>query len=441
MGPSPPNATRALLASPHIGIVALSPPEEQLRDSIIATPHTQDRSSCLACHNLHTGPPDSRCSPCDSALTWSPTPAQRAASPASSIASFRDSSSIDLDSDSGSDSSSSSGSNSSDSVVTAVPRRRTLSRRDTTSAPSPARSQSSPAPSWGDPVFDRDQIQGPFYTTEVLFDKVGALGRTTDNILVQVDDLGGQLHRQLEDVERQGKENKEHLEERLVEVERAAALRHEEVIQMMSLWEGKIITLLYQVLEKVKTETTTSSPVTPEQRKFSEFFPREYDGQSPMELDSEDKTPLGRKMKKERYDARLAKASMATPTPTPATRSREVPKVDLRTPSPPRSAPAPFTSVSPPAGTDSPAPPANTIPSPTTSVFRSLIAASKPYADLLGLVTMAMSAAAISAMGIVGSRQPGRGLGKSSPQLLCATVGCCDKDDRQAASPKRNAEP
>ncbi|KAF8428808.1 hypothetical protein EV426DRAFT_286432 [Tirmania nivea] len=55
MGPSPPNATRALLASPHIGIVALSPPEEQLRDSIITTPHTQDRSSCLACHNLHTG--------------------------------------------------------------------------------------------------------------------------------------------------------------------------------------------------------------------------------------------------------------------------------------------------------------------------------------------------------------------------------------------------
>ncbi|KAF8426088.1 hypothetical protein EV426DRAFT_662632 [Tirmania nivea] len=73
-----------------------------------------------------------------------------------------------------------------------------------------------------------------------------------------------------------------------------------------------------------------------------------------MELDSEDKTPLGRKMKKERYDARLAKASMATPIPTPATRSREVPKVDLRTPSPPRSAPASFTSVSPPAGTDSP---------------------------------------------------------------------------------------
>ncbi|KAF8426087.1 hypothetical protein EV426DRAFT_710571 [Tirmania nivea] len=211
MGPSPPNATRALLASPHIGIVALSPPEEQLRDSIITTPHTQDRSSCLACHNLHTGPPDSRCSP----------------------SSFRDSSSIDLDSDSGSDSSSSSGSNSSDSVVTAVPRGRTLSRRDTTSAPSPTRSQSSPAPSWGDPVFDRDQIQGPFYTTEVLFDKVGALGRTTDNILVQVDGLGDQLHRQLEDVERQAKENKEHLEERLVEVERAAALRHEEVIQMM----------------------------------------------------------------------------------------------------------------------------------------------------------------------------------------------------------------
>ncbi|KAF8427939.1 hypothetical protein EV426DRAFT_700016 [Tirmania nivea] len=132
MGPSPPNATPALLASPHIGIVALSPPEEQLRDLITATPHTQDWSSCLACHNLHTGPPDSHRSPCkgtsenDLVLIWSPSPAQYAASPASSIASFRSSpSSVDLDSDSDSDSNSSSSSGSSDSAATAILRGRT----------------------------------------------------------------------------------------------------------------------------------------------------------------------------------------------------------------------------------------------------------------------------------------------------------------------------
>ncbi|KAF8426844.1 hypothetical protein BGX38DRAFT_473624 [Terfezia claveryi] len=79
-----------------------------------------------------------------------------------------------------------------------------------------------------------------------------------------------------------------------------------------------------------------------------------------------------------------------------------------------------------------PVPRVNTAPGPTTSVFRSLIAASKAYADLLGLVTVAMSAAAMSSTGIVGGRLPGRGAAKAIPQPLCATVGCCHRDDTGA---------
>ncbi|KAF8425461.1 hypothetical protein EV426DRAFT_701418 [Tirmania nivea] len=96
-------------------------------------------------------------------------------------------------------------------------------------------------------------------------------------------------------------------------MERAAASRHEEVIQTMSLWEGKIVTLLYQILEKAKAEATSS--LTPTR----------------MELDSEDSTTPGRKFKMEQYVARLARASAALPIPSTTTPGVLV--VDLRTPS------------------------------------------------------------------------------------------------------------
>ncbi|KAF8418667.1 hypothetical protein EV426DRAFT_678914 [Tirmania nivea] len=197
--------------------------------------------------------------------------------------------SIGLDSDSDSDSSSGCRSGS-DSATTAIPRGRTPTRRDTSALP-PARSQSSPAPSYGDPIFERDQVQGPYYTTEVLFDKLGAFGRTTDSTLVRVDGLGEQLRRQMEDVEQQVKESKDHTEERLEEMERSAAARHEELVErrlaklesmvesnredheelveMMGLREGKIITLLEAIASRIEGPPLSPSP---EVQRFMEFF-------------------------------------------------------------------------------------------------------------------------------------------------------------------------
>ncbi|KAF8416866.1 hypothetical protein EV426DRAFT_625113 [Tirmania nivea] len=89
MGPLSPEVTPAVLTSPLTTIVALAPAQEQLQDIITPTPHTQDRTTCSTCSDLGARPTLSTTSTGASALTWSPTPAQRAASPASSIASFR----------------------------------------------------------------------------------------------------------------------------------------------------------------------------------------------------------------------------------------------------------------------------------------------------------------------------------------------------------------
>ncbi|KAF8425535.1 hypothetical protein EV426DRAFT_595519, partial [Tirmania nivea] len=89
MGPLSPEVTPAVLTSPLTTIVALAPAQEQLQDTITPTPHTQDRTTFSTCSDLGARPTLSTTSVSTSALTWSPTPAQRAASPASSIASFR----------------------------------------------------------------------------------------------------------------------------------------------------------------------------------------------------------------------------------------------------------------------------------------------------------------------------------------------------------------